>query len=223
MAEISDIAGLNAQKGFKLLHWNVRSLLKKIDQIRTLVADSPLDIITISESWLKSHLNTSLISIQGFEVLRLDRGGQSKSRKRGGGLLTYINKSHSSQCEPLLELCTSNSDIEAQWTLIHRPHCKNVVICNVYRPPCGNLEKAVDYLDGCIKQVNLSKTNLFIMGDLNVNYKNKSAACYKKLNFFIQSNGLTQYINNTTRNTDKTKSLLRTHIMSVDLVHWTIT
>ena len=208
MEVISDIEALNAEKGLKLVHWNVRSLVKKIDQLRALIADSPIDIITISESWLKSHLHSSLVSIQGFEVLRLDRGTQAKSRKRGGGLLTYIHKKHFSKCEPLLDLCISNADIEAQWTLIHRPNWKNVVICNVYRPPGGNLEKAINYLDDCLKELNLRKMNLFIMGDLNVNYKNKSAACYKQLHFFVQSNGLTQYINNTTRNTDKTKSLI---------------
>ena len=46
------------------------------------------------------------------------------------------------------------------------------------------------------------------MGDFNVNYKNKSSPAYKKLHFFTQSNGLTQYINTATRNTDKTKSLI---------------
>ena len=49
---------------------------------------------------------------------------------------------------------------------------------------------------------------MFLMGDLNVNYKNKSSPDYKKFNFFVQSNSLSQHISNTTRNTDKSKSLL---------------
>ena len=78
MGVINDIEDLGAEKGFKLIHWNVRSLLKKIDQMRAVLADSPLDIITISESWLKPHLHTGLISIQGFEVLRQDRDANFK-------------------------------------------------------------------------------------------------------------------------------------------------
>ena len=58
-----------------------------------------------------------------------------------------------------------------------------------------------------MKTVNLSKTNLVILGDLNV-YLLKASHCYKKLHFLAQWNGLSQLINNTTRNTDKTKSLI---------------
>ena len=43
---------------------------------------------------------------------------------------------------------------------------------------------------------------------MNVDYKNLSSPNYKKLNFFAQSNGLTQHIRTTTRNTNKTNSLI---------------
>ena len=201
-----DINSLNAEKGFKLIHWNVRSVVKKIDQIRALTTDSPIDVITMSESWLKQHLHSGLISIEGYETFRQDRGSKFRLKKRGGGLLTYVNMKHSSHCEPLLDLGVSDENIEAQWTLIHRPHCKNVMVCNAYRPPNGNLDKAVKYLSDCLSQLNLSKLNLFIMGDLNINYKNKTSGNYKKLHFLIQSHGLSQYISTTTRNTDKSKS-----------------
>ena len=46
------------------------------------------------------------------------------------------------------------------------------------------------------------------MGDMNVDYKNTSSNEFKKINFFIKSNGLVQAIDSTTRNTDKSKSLL---------------
>ena len=159
MGVIRDVDGLNIVKGLKLVHWNVRSVLKKIDQMRTLLSDSTIDVITVSESWLKSHLHSNLVSIQGFEVFRQDRRGDSqktKSKKRGGGLLTFVNKKHSSRCKSLLDISASNENIEAQWTRLHRPNCKDVVVCNVYRPPPpnGNLIKAVDYLDDCLKTLN---------------------------------------------------------------------
>ena len=85
---------------------------------------------------------------------------------------------------------------------------QNLVICNVYRPPQGDLKSAISYLDDCLKTINLSKIDVFLMGDMNVNYLNKSSLNYKKLKFFSQSNGFTQFINNTTRNTDKTNLLI---------------
>ena len=52
MEVITGMESLGAVKGFKMVHWNVRSVLKKIDQIRTILVDSPLDVITLSETWL---------------------------------------------------------------------------------------------------------------------------------------------------------------------------
>ena len=207
MATIESFGKLQEAKGFKLLHLNVRSIVKKMDQIRVCLQDASIDIFSVSETWLRPHLGTKLVELQGFKTFRLDRGSHSK-KKRGGGLLTYVNTKHAVNCESLGEMDRSNGDIEAQWVLIRRPHCKNIVSCNVYRPPSGNLDKAIKYLEECVKTLNLGKINLFIMGDMNVNYKNKSAPAYKKLHFFNQSNGLAQHISTTTRNTDKTKSLL---------------
>ena len=63
--------------------------------------------------------------------------------------------------EQLDDMNVSNEDIEARWSLIHRPHCKNVVIGNLYRPPNGDLVKALKYLDECMGVINLSKIDLF--------------------------------------------------------------
>ena len=52
------------------------------------------------------------------------------------------------------------------------------------------------------------QTDVFLLGDFNVNYKKKSSPNFRKFNFFAQSNGLTQFIKNTTRNTDKSNSLI---------------
>ena len=208
MADLSSMHELSNLKGFKMVHLNVRSLLKKMDQIRLLTEGAGVDVITISETWLKSHLNSALVSMNGYQAFRQDRGSKNKSNKRGGGLISYVKIKHASSCEPLEELDTVSEHIEAQWLYFHRQHCKDMVLCNIYRPPNGDLKKAIDYLDICLKTLNLSKINLFLLGDYNINYKNKGSPNYKKFNFFVQANGLSQHIKATTRNNDKTKSLL---------------
>ena len=83
-----------------------------------------------------------------------------------------------------------------------------MVICNLYRPPTGDFAKVIEHLNGCLATFNLGKLDIFILGDMNVNYLNKKSPNYKKLDFFVRSNGLTQCISTTTRITDKTKSLI---------------
>ena len=179
-----------------------------MDQLKVLLFNSKIDVLTISETWLRAHLRTGVYELNGFTSFRQDRGTSAKKGKRGGGLITYINNKHSSFCESLEDLNASTEHIEAQWVLIHRPHCKNVVICNAYRPPNGNLKKALLYLDESLKQINLSKVDVFLLGDMNVNYQNKTSVNYKSLRFFSQSNGLTQHISTTTRNTDRSNALI---------------
>ena len=90
--------------------------------------------------------------MEGYKVFRLDRAVTSprKVRKRGGGLLTYVNSIHSKYCESLSGFDQSDKNIEAQWILLHRPHCKDVVTCNVYRPPNRDLQKTLTYLEECM-------------------------------------------------------------------------
>ena len=146
---MNTIQDLSQLKGFKLLHLNVRSLPKKIDQIRIMFHEMNLDVITFSETWLNDAVNSKTVALEDYILYRLDRDFRSVKKKRGGGLLTYIHKSHAADCEPLDDYNKSNGDIEAQWSIIHRPHSKIVVVCNIYRPPSGDLVKAISYLEGC--------------------------------------------------------------------------
>ena len=210
MNTVDTLDALKAAKGFKLVHLNVRSLVKKMDQIRLMLNNSHIDVITFSETWLKPHLHTKLVELTGYEPVRLDRNTKSGKhvKKKGGGLITYVKQNHASDLESLDALNISNEYMEAQWVYIHRPSCKNVIVCNMYRPPTGDLSKAIVYLDNSLKSFNLSKTDIFLLGDMNVNYKNKKSPAYKKLQFFAKSNGLTQCIDTTTRVTEKTKSII---------------
>ena len=204
--QVDDFAALGKIKGFKVVHLNVRSLPKKIDQLRTLLLDAQLDVVTLSETWLNTAVHSATIKLNGYVEYRQDR--HFMVNKRGGGLITYVKDKYAADCEELLDLNKSNPDIEAQWTIMHRPHCKDVILCNVYRPPSGKLDRAISYLNDCVKSLDLGKMEIFILGDLNVNYKNQSSPEFKKIRFFNQANGLTQLITNTTRNSDKSKSLL---------------
>ena len=68
-----------------VLYFNVRSLLPKIDNLRLICAVVKPGIICVVESWLDSSIEDSEISIQGYQVVRLDR------TRHGGGLVIYVN------------------------------------------------------------------------------------------------------------------------------------
>ena len=63
-------------------------------------------------------------------------------------------------------------------------------------------------LNKSISNKNLQREDIFILGDFNINYKNKQTPSYKKLAFFEISNSLKQVISKATRITNKTNSIL---------------
>ena len=65
MDKLTTFDELNAIKGIKMTHLNVRSIVKKIDQLRVLLYDSKIDVLTFSETWLQPHLHSDLSILKG--------------------------------------------------------------------------------------------------------------------------------------------------------------
>ena len=66
-------------------HINARSVPKHISEISDLFHETCLDIIGVSETFIKTHTPKSLCRISGFKFLRKDRAG-----KHGGGVRIFI-------------------------------------------------------------------------------------------------------------------------------------
>lgn len=61
-------------------HLNIRSLMPKRDEIRTLLVDSNVDFLCLSETWLHGNILTTMIEVPGYKCFRKDR-----AVGRGGG------------------------------------------------------------------------------------------------------------------------------------------
>ena len=70
----------------KIAHFPIRSLLKKVDEIKILIHQNSFDILAISETWLSDKIPNELVNIPGFNVYRNDRPSD------GGGVLIYIKE-----------------------------------------------------------------------------------------------------------------------------------
>lgn len=81
-----NIDELSTTKGQKLLFFNIRSLFPQIHEIQLMFANSNYICIGLSETWLTPMVKDSMIEINGFETVRLDRS----SNKRGGGVLFFV-------------------------------------------------------------------------------------------------------------------------------------
>ena len=115
---------MTVNKGLKLVHLNIRSILKHRNEIEVTFKD--YDIICLTESWLHCDVETSLITLPGFIFFRQDRRSDLPNvKKRGGGILIYIN----SKWAPYIKECplynTITADIEVLWLIFDPPNKGN--------------------------------------------------------------------------------------------------
>lgn len=86
---LSSFLNLKEKKGPKIIHLNCCSIINKIDEIRQVVIrESNVDILCITESWLKPYHDFELFSFPGYTMYRLDRTRTSRTGAliHGGGI-----------------------------------------------------------------------------------------------------------------------------------------
>ena len=182
----------------------VNSLLPKIDELRLIAKNSNAAIIGITESKLDKTILDNEVKINGYELKRAD------SNRQGGGVACYIRKDLSFNVRENFSI-----DLENIFFDLLLPKSKPILIGIIYRPPdsSGFLEK----LNAAIsKTENFDSQEVFILGDLNIDLTNSKQSnsngikCYKE---FCSLHGLVQLIQEPTRITEKSQTLLD-HIIS---------
>ena len=85
------------------MYFNAQSLLPKTDKLRALVVDAQRPhIVCIVETWLSSETSDNELSLEGFQVLCLDRN------RHGGGIIMFVY------------------ELLAPKVVVARPNCNNL-------------------------------------------------------------------------------------------------
>ena len=71
------------------MYTNARSIVNKIDELKSFVHTTDPDIVCITEAWTNSSISNHYLNIPGFQLVsRLDRNDTQNGR--GGGILIYV-------------------------------------------------------------------------------------------------------------------------------------
>ena len=113
-------------RGLKFIHQNIQSLGDKIDQLRILLQELHLGIqlITLSETWIKPDRSDSEYEIPGYGLFRKDRKGNH------GGVAVFVHDELVATRRDDLELDT----VEGMWLEIAVPKSRSFLVGNFYRP-----------------------------------------------------------------------------------------
>ena len=171
MQTLNEIDEIKALKGFKCCHLNAQH--SKIDQFKLHFENSAFDVITVSETWQTEDVNTSILNMKGFQLLRADRcvlNNVGLAPKKGGGLLIYVRDNINYPMDYNGGQNISNAEIEIERLELRSSVQKNILIYNVYRPPNGSVDKGLEIIGHLLdNEENLHRKEVLILGDFNIN------------------------------------------------------
>ncbi len=170
MNNTSELAGL---KSISCAGYNGRNLVSKVEDIRILLQRRKLDILCIQETFLNDAIPSGELFVPDYNMFRHDRD-PTVCKQSGGGLLVYTHK----RCE--VELVPggsiSTTDLELIWLKLGLNETRPTYICNMYRPPNGNVERAINMLDEKINDlVDGNTPDILLLGDVNIDLLTKNA------------------------------------------------
>ena len=141
----------------RIAHVNSRSLVPSLDDVINTVTEENIDVLCVSETWLKPSVGNNFIIVPGYNLVRKDR-----AKGRGGGIcIVYRN----TLTVEKLRVPTSGSELETLWLSFGR--CQRVVIGVAYRPPRGAVTPQLDDLRDQLAHLLGQDRTVYLLGDLN--------------------------------------------------------
>ena len=156
------------------------------------------DVLALNETRLDHSIPDDLVNIPNYDIINCN-----VRNRNGGGVCIYVrntisyrNLSH-----------TIPYNLEAVVVEIHKPNSRPFIVSTIYRPPNSTVDifGKIEYF---ISKFDCEHNEFYLLGDLNCNMLDTSSHVIKKLNLLLESYQLYQMINQPTRVTQFTSSLL---------------
>ena len=168
----------------RILLSNVMSLATKIDEVRHYAEYANLDLVCLIETWLQGHIHDNIVTINSFNLVRLDRKESVYIR-----WWMYIYIKYSIQYSSLDDLTNSSFGVlcvKIRPTWLPRG-TSNIIVGTVYHPPSSNNPTILNYLMNCLLSIESRhpKCGILLLGDFN---KLKPQRCEVKIQLQSQAN-----------------------------------
>ena len=197
---IDDVNAINSNSTFgqhclSLLHFNTRSLNKKLDSIiNTLQClNSQIDIIGISETKLNNNSNLNNIQIDGYKFV------YTHANLAFGGTGIYVAENIKFKKREDLEFKVDDSCETTFVELITDDNKKNIIVGAIYRHPHNNFGCFFDKFSETVEKIS-NRYHLVLVGDINIDTSSgdisSNAKTYKDI---LLSYGLHNLVTQPTR------------------------
>ena len=149
------------KRGLHFIHFNARSVIPKLSELRFFSKNTTPFVISITESWLDHTVNDSEIEIENYVVVRKDR---NRSR---GEVCMFIHKDLSFNVRNDLE----HKNLKSIWVDLILPKSKPILIGTCYRPP--EQRDFYSFLQESCDSISIEQ-ECRVLGDFNTDVSSKS-------------------------------------------------
>ena len=170
-------AKFNSSKSLSILHYNIHSINKHIDQFRTLIKllhsdNFEFDIIAISES----KINNKSAPPSDIKISNYHEPVSTPSEANKGGVLLYVNKNINFIPRPDLNIYSPKL-LESAFIEIKNDNRSNTIVGVIYRHPSMDADDFNTlYLNPLMTKLNRENNKkICIAGDFNINLLNMSS------------------------------------------------
>lgn len=156
----------SSKEDFLILHYNCRSAVNKMDEIRNICSKLNPSILCLTETWLDSSNPKTALTPEGYKIIRNDRSDiyKQKHGKNSGGGTAILHK----EDIKVRTLEIGDEDQETQWIEVKgKP---NFILAVVYRAQYTDLlddKKQVMPLEVQLFKANTRNNRIIVTGDLN--------------------------------------------------------
>ncbi|XP_065817350.1 uncharacterized protein [Labrus bergylta] len=160
-----------------LIMGNVRSLPNKMEELTALTRLQreyrECSIMQFTETWLNELTPDTLVTLDGFHLVRADRSARESGKKKGGGIAMYVNERwcNSGHITVKEQRCTKDAELLA---VSIRPYYlprefSHVIAVTVYIPPSADAAAACELIHSVVSQLQTShpQSLTLISGDFN--------------------------------------------------------
>ena len=176
-----------------------------MEHIKDLLIEEDIDILCITETWLKPSIDDMYVNIENYSIFRSDR----RDEKRGGGCCIYVKS-----CYQAMEINKNaqinNEDqqgIEDIWIKVQVKKMESIIVGALYKNKT-NIGHA--YTEKALQYFSTMKKKMYLFGDLNENQIEEANGkkINSKLKSILKRLNLHQIIDEPTRITESTKTII---------------
>lgn len=180
----------------KIANLNARSLFTHFSELKYIVEGEGIDILGVTETWLRVGDSSNLVNIPDYRLFRMDRPG------RGGGLGFYV-RSHIC-CKVIESVGHLSAALESLWIEVRIGTFK-MAVGALYRPPENAIGACIEIIDSALSLLCTNYDHVLCLGDINVDILTQPNNC---ISTCFSSYGFSQLIGEPTRITATSATLL---------------